>query len=63
MKKRVWLGFGVFLLALSVVLVAWQGSFNLGNIKPSNPSQTVIFWAISIQIFVLMVTLGFILFR
>ena len=68
-KKRLLLGFGVFLLALSVVLVVWQGSFNIGPFNPSNspattnPQQTLIFWAITILIFVLMVTLGFLLFR
>src|SRR5581483_9263136 len=41
----------------------WQGSFNMHNIGPTTPNQTFIFWAISILIFILMVTLGFILFR
>ena len=63
MKKRLLLGMGVVLLAISVILVVWQGSFKMGRIEPSNPSQTFVFWAISILIFVLMVTLGFILFR
>jgi PAS domain S-box-containing protein len=63
MKKRLLLGVGMVLLALSVILVVWQGSFNMGNIGPVNTNQTFIFWAISILIFVLMVTLGFILFR
>jgi two-component system, NtrC family, nitrogen regulation sensor histidine kinase NtrY len=63
MKKRLLLGIGVVLLAISVILVVWQGSFNMGNIGPTNSNQTFIFWAISILIFVLMVTLGFILFR
>ena len=63
MKKRLLLGSGVVLLAVSVVLVVWQGSFNMGGIGPTNPSQTFIFWAMSVLIFVLMVTLGFILFR
>ena len=63
MKKRVLLGIGVVLLAVSVLLVVWQGSFKMGNIGPTNPNQTFIFWAMSVLIFVLMVTLGFILFR
>jgi PAS domain S-box-containing protein len=63
MKKRLLLGIGVVLLAISVILVVWQGSFNMGNIGPANAGQTFVFWAISILIFVLMVTLGFILFR
>jgi two-component system, NtrC family, nitrogen regulation sensor histidine kinase NtrY len=63
MKKRVLKGIGVVLLAVSVLLVVWQGSFNTGRIGPTNPNQTFIFWAMSVLIFVLMVTLGFILFR
>src|SRR5207253_1346284 len=63
MKKRWLLGIGVVLLAVSVLLVVWQGSFNMGAFRPANPSQTFIFWAMSVLIFVLMVTLGFILFR
>src|SRR5689334_4587943 len=63
MKKRLLLGLGVVVLAVSVLLVVWQGSFNMGRIGPANPNQTFIFWAMSVLIFVLMVTLGFILFR
>ena len=63
MKRPVLYGFAIVLLVLSVTLVVWQGSFNLGQFGPANPYQTFIFWAISSLIFVLMVTLGFILFR
>jgi PAS domain S-box-containing protein len=63
MKKRLLLGIGVVVLAVSVLLVVWQGSFSMGEFKPTNPNQTFIFWAMSVLIFVLMVTLGFILFR
>src|SRR3954453_17037833 len=63
MKRRLLLGAGVVLLAVSVFLVVWQGSFNMGQIGPTTPNQTLIFWAMSVLIFVLMVTLGFILFR
>ncbi len=63
MKKRLLLGTGVILLVISVLLVAWQGSFNMGRIGPVNPDQTFIFGAIFLLIFILMVTLGFILFR
>ncbi|HTS30664.1 MAG TPA: ATP-binding protein [Bryobacteraceae bacterium] len=62
MKKRLLFGFGGVLLALSVLLVAWQGSFSLGQFDPSNLRQTFLFWATSVLIFVLMVTLGFRLF-
>jgi len=63
MRKRPWLIFGSVVLGISVLLAVWQGSFNLGRFGPSNPYQTSIFWAISSLIFILMVTLGFILFR
>src|ERR1017187_3088875 len=63
MKKRLLLGFGGVLLALSVMLVAWQGSLSLGQFDPKSLRQTFIFWATSVLIFVLMVTLGFLLFR
>jgi two-component system nitrogen regulation sensor histidine kinase NtrY len=63
MKKRVLLGIGAVVLAVSVLLVLWQSSFSMGTFGPANPNQTFIFWAASILIFILMVTLGFILFR
>jgi PAS domain S-box-containing protein len=63
MKRRLLLGAGTVLLAVSVLLVVWQGSFKMGDFGPANPNQTFIFWATSVLIFVLMVTLGFILFR
>jgi len=55
--------FATVLLCLSVLLALWQGSFNLRQFGPASPLQTLIFWAISSLNFVLMVTLGFILFR
>jgi two-component system nitrogen regulation sensor histidine kinase NtrY len=63
MNKRWLLGIGVVVLAVSVLLVVWQGSFNMGSIGPTNPNETLIFWAMSVLIFVLMVTLGFMLFK
>jgi two-component system, NtrC family, nitrogen regulation sensor histidine kinase NtrY len=62
MKKRLLYGFAIVLLVVSVLLVVWQGSFRVG-VNPRDASQTVAFWAASSLIFVLMVTLGFILFR
>jgi PAS domain S-box-containing protein len=62
MKRRLTYGFLLFLLAVSVLLVVWQGSFRIA-FGPRDPSQTFIFWALSSLIFVLMVTLGFILFK
>jgi nitrogen fixation/metabolism regulation signal transduction histidine kinase len=62
-RKRVLFICGIVLLAISVALVVWQGSFNFGKYGPADPQQTFIFWAISSLIFVLMVTLGFMLVR
>ncbi|MEX2263131.1 MAG: ATP-binding protein [Bryobacteraceae bacterium] len=63
MRKRLLYGTGVVLLLVTTALVIWQGSFNLGEHAPADPTQTFIFWAVSTLIFVLMVTLGFILGR
>jgi two-component system nitrogen regulation sensor histidine kinase NtrY len=61
MKQRLIYSLAIVLLVLSVLLVVWQGSFHLFG--PANPQQTLIFWMMSSLIFILMVTLGWILFR
>ena len=64
MRKRLFLGSASVLLVLSVVLVVWQGSFRLYYFfSPSNLGQTFIYWAVSTLIFILMVTVGWILAR
>ncbi|MGO9011380.1 MAG: sensor histidine kinase [Bryobacteraceae bacterium] len=63
LRKRLVYGSLSILLAISVILVVWEGSFNPGNFRPANPNQTLIFWAVSSLIFLLMVTLGWILTR
>src|ERR1700722_1826355 len=63
MRRRILYGCAIVLLAILVALVVWQGSFNFGKYGPADPQQTFTFWAISSLIFVLMVTLGFILAR
>src|ERR1035437_8133717 len=63
MKKRLVYGFLLTLLALCVLFVVWEGSFNPGRFHPDNPGQTLIFWAVSSLTFLLMVILGWILFR
>jgi PAS domain S-box-containing protein len=65
MPKRLLYGFGAVLLIVSVVLVAWQGSFsgNFGSFAPDDAEQTFVFYGVSILIFLLMVTLGFMLVR
>src|SRR5580693_7287229 len=57
MRKRLFYGLAIVLLAISGALVVWQGSFNFGD--PANPSQTILLWALSIINFILMVTLSF----
>ena len=63
MKKRLVYGFLLTLLSLCVLFVVWEGSFNPGRFHPDNPSQTLIFWAVSSLTFLLMVILGWILCR
>jgi len=63
MRKRLFYWSASVLLVISVVLVVWQGSFHLSNFGPSNAGQTFIFWAVSTLIFILMVTVGWILAR
>ena len=63
MRRRLIYGSGTFLLLILVVLVVWQGSFDFGSYEPQDPAQTLILWSVSTLIFVLMVTLGFMLVR
>src|SRR5438067_5619331 len=63
MRKRVVFGSGVILLALLVTLLVWQGSFTFGPFAPSSLEQTYLFWALSTIIFLLTITLGFMLLR
>jgi two-component system nitrogen regulation sensor histidine kinase NtrY len=51
------LSFVVFL-----ALFIWQGSFHI-SYSPSGPGETIVLWAVSTLIFLLTVTLGFMLFR
>jgi PAS domain S-box-containing protein len=62
-KKRLAYSFAVVLLVLSVLVVVWEGSFNPGHFRPHTPNQTLIFWAGYTLIFLLMVVLGWIVFR
>jgi len=63
MKNRILYGSALVLLIISATLVIWQGSFDFGGFRPNDPQQTFTFWAVSILIFLLMVTLGFMLVR
>src|ERR1700688_1191232 len=63
MRKRYLFWSGLALLAILLTLVVWQVSFSFGNYGPADAGQTFIFWAVSTLIFLLTVTLGFMLFR
>jgi PAS domain S-box-containing protein len=62
MRKRFLYGSGIVLLLILATLVVWQGSFRV-DAYPENLDQTFLFTAVSTLVFVLMVTLGFILAR
>jgi PAS domain S-box-containing protein len=61
MLKPVRYGFAALLLVASGTIVVWEGS-GRPNFRP-DPEQTFVFFAISLFIFLLMVTLGFMLLR
>ncbi len=63
MRKRAVQIAGLVILLVSAALVIWQGSFSFGPFAPSSPEQTVLYWAISTLVFLLTVTLGFMLVR
>ena len=62
-KRRLLYGSGVVALAVLVTLIVWQGSFTFGDYGPANPAQTLLYWAVSSLVFILTLTLAFILFR
>ncbi len=63
MRRRFLYLSGLVLLLVSAGLVIWQGSFSFGELAPTSPEQTVLYWAISTLVFLLTVTLGFMLLR
>jgi two-component system, NtrC family, nitrogen regulation sensor histidine kinase NtrY len=63
MRKRFLFGSGLVALAFLVTLLVWQGSFTFGEYAPSGSVETNLFWAVSTLVFLLTVTLGFMLFR
>src|SRR5579872_6544770 len=63
MPRRLLFYSGLAILAILVAIIVWQGSFSFGTFAPNNVEQTYLFWAVSTLIFILAVTLGFILFR
>ncbi|MCL6507158.1 MAG: HAMP domain-containing protein [Bryobacteraceae bacterium] len=63
MQRRLLYGAALAVLAVLVGLIIWQGSFSFGDLAPADPTQTSLFWAVSTLVFLLTVTLGFMLFR
>jgi len=63
MRKRVIYTSGTLLLAVLVMLVVWQSSFSFGEFVPASPEGTMVLWGVSTLIFILTVTLGFMLAR
>jgi len=63
MPKRLLNALAAILLLASATLVLWQGSFDFGKFRPEDPEQTFVFFGLSLLIFLLMVTLGFMLVR
>ena len=63
MKTRLLYGSGILALTILVTLVVWQGSFTLGDYGPGDPTQTSLYWAVSTLVFILTLTIGFMLFR
>ncbi len=63
MRKRYVFASGLVLLGILLALIEWQVSFDFGEYKPADTTQTFVFWAVSTLIFLLTVTLGFMLFR
>src|SRR3954447_7782752 len=63
LRKRVVYISATLLLAVLFALVVWQSSFSFGEFSPSSPGQTYTVWAVSTLIFILTVTLGFMLIR
>lgn len=62
--RRILIGLGALLLVCSVVVVVWQGSFNSGSFpRPEDPTETYVYFGLSILIFLLMLALGYWLAR
>ncbi|MGH9582066.1 MAG: HAMP domain-containing protein, partial [Bryobacteraceae bacterium] len=62
MRRRLALAAAALSLLVLLSLVVWQGSFSF-SFAPSDLRETIVLWAVSTLIFLLTVTLGFMLFR
>lgn len=63
MRKHLLLTAGTVALAVLIALLVWQSSFTFGGYGPSSPQEAYLFWAVSTLVFLLTITLGFMLFR
>jgi len=63
MRKRILYALGLLLLLLFSTLILWQGSLDFGGYSPQGSTQVYLFWATSTLVFLLTVTLGFMLAR
>jgi len=61
-RRRLALAATALSLLVLLSLVVWQGSFSF-SFAPSDLRETIVLWAVSTLIFLLTVTLGFMLFR
>jgi two-component system nitrogen regulation sensor histidine kinase NtrY len=61
-RRRLALAAAALSLLVLLSLVVWQGSFSF-SFAPSDLRETIVLWAVSTLIFLLTVTLGFMLFR
>ncbi|HEX3880904.1 MAG TPA: HAMP domain-containing protein, partial [Bryobacteraceae bacterium] len=61
MKKRLFYGFILLALIVGLLVIFWP--WNPGRLRPETASETYVFWAVLSVIFLLIVTLTWILFR
>ncbi|MBY0502575.1 MAG: PAS domain S-box protein [Bryobacteraceae bacterium] len=62
MKKRYVFALGILALLVLATLVVWQGSFSV-DYSPEGSAQIFLFWAVSTLVFLMTITLSFMLFR
>jgi two-component system, NtrC family, nitrogen regulation sensor histidine kinase NtrY len=63
MRRTVAIAVAGLCFLLLLALVIWQGSFDFGTYGPTDFRETVVIWGVSTFIFILTVTLGFMLVR
>ena len=62
MKRRLAFFAAALIFLALLALLIWQGSFSF-SFGPSDPKETIVLWAVDTVIFLLAVTLAFMLFR